>query len=302
MTALNFIVDILEICPACELHPQPLRTSLLRLLTSKPNLNTSTHSGSVWVHQRAERIAVLLGHMRRLARGGVTNRCAGDLTAHEMKKLTKALEKVELRNMQDDLQGSIPLKNGTSPKKRTLKKENSGISLDSHGFPMELKTPQKKQTPAKVTHEKSPSTAGPSRLLQKRHSQGRLLGKAAVDPGLREALALGNAKLKKPAAANQAPLKKPAAAKVTVKEGGTKASDHRPWLKISKTVAKKPERAYLLGTKEMGEKSKLIVEVSKVRSNQYLKVIDKIMEALKKENLSKQEAIALRSKLCLQHP
>ena len=52
----------------------------------------------------------------------------------------------------------------------------------------------------------------------------------------------------------------------------------------------------------MGEKSKLIVEVSKVRSNQYLKVIDKIMESLKKENLSKQEAIALRSKLCLQHP
>ena len=96
-----------------------------------------------------------------------------------------------------------------------------------------------------MTHEKSPSTAGPSRLLQKRHSQGRLLGKAAVDPGLREALALGNAKLKKPAAANQAPLKKPAAAKVTVKEGGTKASDHRPWLKISKTVAKKPGRAYL---------------------------------------------------------
>ena len=242
------------------------------------------------------------GPHEKVGPGGVTNRCAGDLTAHEMKKLTKALEKVELRNMQDDLQGSIPLKNGTSPKKRTLKKENSGISLGSHGFPMELKTPQKKQTPAKVTHEKSPSTAGPSRLLQKRHSQGRLLGKAAVDPGLREALALGNAKLKKPAAAKKAPLKKPAAAKVTVKEGGTKASDHRPWLKISKTVAKKPERAYLLGTKEMGEKSKLIVEVSKVRSNQYLKVIDKIMEALKKENLSKQEAIALRSKLCLQHP
>lgn len=69
-------------------------------------------------HAKAHRIAVLLGHMRKLARG------AGDLTAHEMKKLTKALEKVELRNMQGDLQGKVPLKNGqgTSPKKN-IKKE-----------------------------------------------------------------------------------------------------------------------------------------------------------------------------------
>eukprot|EP00435_Cladocopium_sp_Y103_P053701 s3841_g17.t1 len=135
-----------------------------------------------------------------------------------------------------------------------------------------------------------------------RHSQGRLLGKAAVDPELREALALGNAKLKKPAAAKKAAMKKPAAVKVTVKEKGTKASDHRPWLKISKTVAKKPERAYLTGTKDMGAKNRLIVEVSKARSKQYLKVIDKIMLALKKENLSKEEAIALRGKLCLENP
>ena len=310
ITALEFILDLLEICPACELHPQPLRTSLLRLLTSRPNLNTSTHAGSVWVHQRAERVAVVLGHMRRLARGGVTNRCAGELTAHEMKKLTTALEKVQLRNVQDDVQGKVPLKNGTSPspKKRTLKKKHSEISVDSQGFPMELKTPENKPTPAKVTPEKvspgkvSPGTVGPSRLLQKRHSQGRLLGKAAVDPGLREDLALGSSKLKKPAAAEKAALKKPAAAKATVKGKVTKASDHRPWLKISTTVAKKPERAYLLGTKEMGEKSKLIVEVSKVRSKQYLKVIEKIKQALKKENLSKDEAIDLRSKLCLEYP
>ena len=97
-------------------------------------------------------------------------------------------------------------------------------------------------------------------------------------------------------------MKKPAAAKVTVKGNDTKASDHRPWLKIKTTVAKKPERAYLTGTKEMGEKSRLIVEVSKVRSKRCLKVIGKIMQALKKENLSKEEAIALRGQLCLEYP
>ena len=60
-----------------------------------------------------------------------------------MKKLTTALEKVQLRNVQDDVQGKVPLKNGTSPspKKRTLKKKHSEISVDSQGFPMELKTP-----------------------------------------------------------------------------------------------------------------------------------------------------------------
>ena len=73
-----------------------------------------------------------------------------------MKKLTTALEKVQLRNVQDDVQGKVPLKNGTSPspKKSTLKKENNEISLGSKGFPVELKTPQNKPTPAKVTPEK----------------------------------------------------------------------------------------------------------------------------------------------------
>jgi len=62
---------------------------------------------------------------------------------------------------------------------------------------MELKTPQNKPTPAKVTPEKV-QHCGPSRLLQKRHSQGRLLGKAAVDPELGEALALGSSKQRNP--------------------------------------------------------------------------------------------------------
>ena len=39
-----------------------------------------------------------------------------------------------------------------------------------------------------------------------------------------------------------------------------------------------------------------------MRSKQCLKVIGKNMQALMKENLSKEEAIALRGQLCLEHP
>lgn len=165
----------------------------------------------------------MLGHMRRLARG------AGDLTAHEMKKLTKALEKVELRNMQGDLQGKVPLKNrqGTSPKKRTLKKKNN----DSKGFPMELKTPQNKPTPAKVTPEKV-QHCWPKQALAREAQSRKAPGKSCCRPRAGRSFGLGKFQAKKPAAAKKVAMKKPAAAKVTVKGNDTKASDHRPWLKI----------------------------------------------------------------------
>ena len=290
--ALEFIQDVLDVAPACEVHCQPLRSAFLRLLNEKPHLNTTAHSGSVWVHQRSERVCVLLSHFRRLARQGTTGKCALNLTAVEMAKLHKTLKKVELKDAAEEALPK-PLRNGDEspqPSKKKLKKQVSDVSMDSRGYPLLLKTPEA-VTPEKVDTTK----AGPSRLLQKRSCTGKLMGDVKVNPGLREELFGGKAKgkhsLKKPAAAVVKPsaLKKPAAAVPT----GAKA-----WLKINKTMAKKPERAYLCGTKTIGEKSRLIVEVSRAKSSKYSLIIDKIKQALEKDHLSKEEAKALKQELC----
>lgn len=298
MMALDLVEDILELSPSCELHSQPLRNSLLRLLTIKPDLNSGSHNGSVWVHQRAERITVILGHIRRLARTGMTSRCASELTAAELKKLTKAVEAVQtpdeseapLENGEgpaEPEEPEAPLENGNEPSKRRRLKES--ISLDSDGYPMILKSP-KAVTPEKVNKEE----AGPSRLLQKRKSQGKLMGNVAANPDLRKEMALGRkepaAGMKRPAAAGGI-LKKPAATR--------NADDNKAWFKLYQTNAKKPERSYIQGTKYAGQPPSLIVEVSRARTKQYRLVISKIFKALQEDNLSKKAAIALRDELCL---
>ena len=112
-------------------------------------------------------------------------------------------------------------------------------------------------------------------------------------------------------------LKKPAGSKKTLgkedskgtfAKGCSKKQEQKalqgdgPWLVLQKTVAKKPERAYVLGTKVEGLKPRLIVEATKTRSQKYSWVLDRIIDSLRKGNLSKPEAIALREKMCKQYP
>ena len=88
-----------------------------------------------------------------------------------------------------------------------------------------------------------------------------------------------------------------------MKKGKTlKKAGREPWVKIRKTMAKKPERAYLVGAHHTLEKVKLIVEVSHKKSVQYSWVIDKIWEALLKDHLTKAEAVQMREELCCQYP
>jgi hypothetical protein len=75
-----------------------------------------------------------------------------------------------------------------------------------------------------------------------------------------------------------------------------------PWLKLSKTNASKPERAYILGCHNKDEKMKLVVEVAKTWSSQYSFIVDTILKALRDENLTKEQAKELRAKLCEQYP
>ena len=125
LLALDMVEDLLELSPSCELHCQPLRNSLLRLLSIKPHLNNGKHNGSVWVHQRSERITVLLGHIRRLARNGMTSRCASELTAVELQRLTSIVEKVDVTPLENGEQEAEPLENGEvdePPKKKKIER------------------------------------------------------------------------------------------------------------------------------------------------------------------------------------
>ena len=97
-------------------------------------------------------------------------------------------------------------------------------------------------------------------------------------------------KLKMPASAKVKGMKRPACALAK--------SDKRPWVKLSITYARKPQRAYIMGSKEEKAKPKLVVEVSSVRSASYKEIIRKIYKKIKAENLSKQEALKLRGELC----
>eukprot|EP00435_Cladocopium_sp_Y103_P046074 s1529_g13.t1 len=284
--SLAMVNPLLELSPLAELHPQPLRDALLRLLSEKPMLNNSGFAGQAWVHQRAERVNVLLAHIRKLARSGPTAKCAGNLTGLEYSQLCDTLKKVQLRPEEPLQNGAIPLRNGDDeeqekPAKKKLKKNNSDVSLDSQGFPMMLKTPE---------HEKK-TTAKPSRLLQKRVGQSVHQPEPKHD-NLKEAMGLKSLKkgMKKPAAAGA--LKKPAAA--------TESTGR--WLKIYKTTPKKKARAYLCGTKAPGDKPKLIVEVTGTMSKQYILIIEKIKEALENDNISKEDALEMRKQLCKKFP
>ena len=349
VNALHFVNDVLDLAPSCELHPQPLRNGLIQLLSLKPQLNTTKFNGCVWANLRAERVGVVLAHVRKLARNGTNPSCCGALTSMEFQWLKTTLEKVQLKESdhpdtlakedslsQGDDQKNIlakgkkyeasdeagePAQNTSGSKgplpatkiklkpeqacgskgplptaKKKLKKNISDVSVDSDGFPKMLESPPKQEVPQK---------AAPTRIFKKAIGNPK---PTAYLPNLKGAMGWKQDKpatsvmktgLKKPAAA----AKRPAALQKAGESPKTPAcSESKPWLSIRKTMASKPERCYLTGTKEKGGKLKLVVEVPKTWSNRYPLVIDKIKEAMLAENLSKEEAVALRSKLCKQYP
>lgn len=331
--ALGFVDDLLALEPCGEIHGQPLRNGLLSLLTSNPHWNCTKQTGSVWVHMRSERINVLLFHVRKLARSGLSAAFASALTSLEYQRLQETLAKVELpdaavvpleKGKQQEVplekekdmekktkkrkedEEEAPLENGRSSgskdpaplkKGKGLKKTLSDVSLDSDGFPKALKSPPKPK---------------PGRLFKKRVGQKRpldALSAGGEEEDNREAM--GFSVRKKPAASSAKPLKK--GTKEPLKKGtkeplkkGTKAAANMsgpgPWLKLHKVMAAKPQRAYILGTKSSEVKPKLVVEVSQTMSKKYSFVIDKIKDALQAQNLSKEEAKDLRKKLCEKYP
>ena len=125
--ALPLIDALVELESSTEIHAQTMRSALLHLIVREPELNTSDYNGSVFVNLRAERISVVLHHVRRLARAkAMPSSVIGNLTASQFKELNKTLKKVELREMpqKNSLKKDGDQKAGSS--KNTLKKVSTG--------------------------------------------------------------------------------------------------------------------------------------------------------------------------------
>lgn len=320
---LPLIDDLVALEASASIAAQPLRTALFQVLQEEPSLNSSKYKGSVWVNMRVGRLGVVLHHVRKLARTTANNAaCLANLTSLEYAQLMATLKKVVVNDPQNV--EKAPLKKGTlkkdaesslkneSPPKKRLKETPSNVSVDSNGWPQMLRSPA--ASPA--------SSAKPPNLFEKRRRIGSraMQGEASegdtdlhLQMGLRKKPAAALKKSK--AASKKGPLKKgkPAASKSSLKKGKAEKSnplkkdaalkkERLPWVKLLKTTSIKSERCYLTGTHEKNGKPKLIVEVTKRRSLQYHWVIDSIMKALKKDNLTKEEALQMREDLCAKFP
>ena len=96
-----FLEDVLEISPTCMIASQPLRTALLGMLEKEPQLNCSKFNGSTWCSMKAERITVVLTHLRKVAREPSCKRvCASKLSGFESQQLLHPVSQVDIQDEQ----------------------------------------------------------------------------------------------------------------------------------------------------------------------------------------------------------
>ena len=272
---------------------------------------------------------VILAHFRRLKSPESMRLCASKLTSVEYLKLQEVVNMIDEKKSNDQpVLPAKPLEEREEPplgkregppleemenKQRKPKPLVSDVSLDSQGFPACFTSPLKAQpTTSPLSKGGCPEKGDsfPSEEASSSHSQAmpslpkgqvpssasalckpsfmrRRLGQKTPEPtaSLKEQLCIV---MKKPAA-----LVKRAEA-TSEKHNSTNPVARKPWLKLSKVNAKNPERAYITGSQEPGEKNRLIVEISMKRSASYSAHIDAILAKLRENHLTKNEAIQLR--------
>ena len=327
----GLIEDVLLLEPSAELHPQPVKAALLKLLSGNASLNTTQFNGQVWINLRAERLCTLLNHVRKAARDPESlKQAALKLCGKDMVILKKILGLVSLslekgasscdfsHPLEKGASSSVfshPLEKGSAPTPhsassfdtqtvaydkeafephvpRILKQNISDVSVDSEGFPNLLK---------EELSPKGDSTA--SKTVHIPCKRAEKVCKFSAPVGSKVSLDTWSAQQEQRALraslGYNTVLKRPASAKETKKD---LSLGKEGWLRLQKTIAKSPARSYILGSLEKGAKPKLIVEVSEKRSSQYIWIVDQILEQLKQKMLTKQQALDLRDALCAQHP
>ena len=258
--------------PTAEVAPAPLKQALLSLLTNHTEMNNSKHRGEVWVQLRANRITILLAHVRKVKRDGnlALEKAAARLCMADFHLLQNGLEHIQPTPVLPLEKGPLEKGKEATPQKgdRRLSKNDSDVSMDSNGWP-KFESPSKQSLKKEQSLEKDEQSLGKdeqslgkdeqslekgevasSSLARKRKAGQRLLEKAE---DLQEAMGIGLSK--KPAASLKALGKAKAKPKTLKKAEPLKKGVRKPWVKIKKTKAEKPiPRAYLQGSTEEGEK------------------------------------------------
>ena len=319
---LPLLEDLLKISPSGEIHPNPLRQSIMKLVQEKPAMNQTDWNCQVWANMRAERVTVILLHLRRLKSEEEMRKCVGKLTGKDclqLKNLVSMLgndscngepldkrdkeEPLDKRGMEEgkeeegeegeeeEEEEEEEQKAETPPldKRRTLQKHESDVSLNSSGFPACLNSPgQSEPLPSKA----DPLPKGGS--FMKRRKGYKLAAQSSSwkpqdkDTGLTKAMGLGT---KKESTSKKSSKKKPASSTAS------SSSNRKPWHKVYVTYPTNPERAYLTGSTGPGKKAQLIIEVTRKQSPKYREVIGIIKRKLENEHITKEEAIKSRAEL-----
>ena len=265
------------------------------------------------------------GPFRRLKTDGELRKCAQKLTAAEFLYLQEVVDKTTEK---DPCQ-----KEGLG--KRKLKKEISDVSLDEDGFPKCFSSPSKVQLPTKSKKKRKvkkgtkktlskgsmPLPKGSSAETLPKGSSAETLPKGKSRP-FKSFLRRRPAQTLQPCSSTWQEddhlkgamgFKRQAAAATSLAKGTTslaKGSKKKkseaasgskpPWVKLRVTRATNPERTYIVGTRDAtpGAKVQLIVEVSKKRSTKHLSIINEIYRELESKSITKEEAIAMRERLC----
>jgi len=313
------LVGLVNLEPSGEIHGSSLRNALSTLLTVKPEVNTSQYTGKVWANLRCERITTILNHLRTLRIDKNQMKAAVLLlTAQQYNNLKSVVSKVKLldeppANAVAEVPVPLPIgdanddvadgDNGEHPLTRKLKAEPSACSVDSDGYPKMLNSP-KKTDPAVAAVPRSFLRKRPGSLALE-PTPSMSWDKEVSNVDLKGAL--GYEVLKRPAAKKSKAEPATDALPKAVSLVKDQPRDHddvsrKPWLQLKTTVAKKPARAYICGSHDQKDKVKLIVEITEKRSSKYMQIMEHILDALKNQHITKNEALEMRTKLCLQFP
>ncbi|OLQ05274.1 hypothetical protein AK812_SmicGene11556 [Symbiodinium microadriaticum] len=277
---LPLVNGLLRLEPTCEVHPGNLRSALLELLMQEPGLNQTKFNGKTWCNMRVQRLGVVLSHFRRLRLSDDLRACASKLNSCDFLRLSPIVESIVVkaetnkeRPPQKRLRAAVEedLEEGR-PKRRLTGK----VSLDSDGWP-------------NCFNEK---TAEEGALVKGSGDEEGALVKGSGDEALASAEEGSPPALPTPREPQFLRRRPAAKGKAGILE------KRKPWVVLKVTYAKKPERAYIQGITSPGEKKRLIVEVSRFRSELYREHIQTLHKLFKDEHLTKAEAMQMKEELC----
>ena len=99
MQVLPLMHSLVKVEPTCEIHTQPLRQALMKMVMDDPSVNNSKFQGAMWCNLRQERFTCLMNHFRRLKNHVELRKCASRLTSAEFLQLQNVVDKITEKNL-----------------------------------------------------------------------------------------------------------------------------------------------------------------------------------------------------------